>query len=283
MDFSKINDRREEGETTLRRCQLVQLRMLHVIDAICKELKLTYLLESGTLLGAIRHQGFIPWDDDIDIGMPRKDYEKFLAKAPELLPQGLSLQKPCDYPRIAIPYAKVRDDMTFYFERRLDMSTADPSGIFVDVFPYDDVPNVGHKFSLLLSRLCASSWKRTRYYYNFGGSNPLGVIGRACLGSLFHLVHWIVWLIVVFLKFFFPAKQVALCLNDGTACFYEKAKLFPAKMHVFEDGVFPVPNEAEGILEALYGNWRQIPPPDKRPRHACMIDPFHSAMGESYK
>ena len=68
-------DRRAEGDTPLRQCQLVQLHLLHVLDAVCKELGLTYCLEGGTALGAARHNGFIPWDDDLDVGMPMKDYK----------------------------------------------------------------------------------------------------------------------------------------------------------------------------------------------------------------
>lgn len=68
------------------------LQILCATDKICTEHHLTYWLEGGTLLGAVRHHGFIPWDDDMDISMPRKDYEQFLKIAPQLLPKDLFLQ-----------------------------------------------------------------------------------------------------------------------------------------------------------------------------------------------
>ena len=69
----------------LRRLQLLELRILQDIDRVCDELGITYFLDSGSVLGALRHRGFIPWDDDIDLGMPRADYERFVHEAPKLL------------------------------------------------------------------------------------------------------------------------------------------------------------------------------------------------------
>ena len=69
----------------LRRLQLVELDILRDIDKVCREHGIRYFLDSGTLLGAVRHGGFIPWDDDVDLGMPRHDYERFLEIAPRAL------------------------------------------------------------------------------------------------------------------------------------------------------------------------------------------------------
>ena len=69
----------------LRKLQLLELRILKEIDRVCRELGITYFLDSGSVLGALRHGGFIPWDDDIDLGMPRADYDRFVAEAPALL------------------------------------------------------------------------------------------------------------------------------------------------------------------------------------------------------
>ena len=84
-------DRRKEGETILRQAQLVQLHLLYVLDAICKKYNLRYFLCGGTLLGAIRHHGFIPWDDDLDVTLPEEDYWKFLEIAPEELPEDVTV------------------------------------------------------------------------------------------------------------------------------------------------------------------------------------------------
>ena len=85
-DFLHIPDERLKGDTVLRQAQLVMLRILRVFDAICTKHSLTYWLDAGTLLGAARHGGFIPWDDDIDVMMPLSDYEKFCTLAEKELP-----------------------------------------------------------------------------------------------------------------------------------------------------------------------------------------------------
>ena len=73
------------NQDMLRRLQLTELEILKDIDRVCRAHGIAYWLDSGTALGAMRHGGFIPWDDDIDVGMPRGDYERFLEVAPEAL------------------------------------------------------------------------------------------------------------------------------------------------------------------------------------------------------
>jgi len=261
-------------DTTLRQCQLVQLRLLHAFVKVCDEEKLCYFLEGGTLLGAMRHDGFIPWDDDIDVGMPRVDYEKFLKIAPKHLPKDVQLVTPRDVPNAAIPYAKLRDTNSFYGESRPDYSTADPSGIFIDIFPYDDVPNVWGR--LYLTRFCASSWKRMHYFYNKITCNPFTAIFYISLGEAFRALYCLLRSLVWVLNKCFDSNQVTPCLQDGYFYTYANEFLFPQGTHKFEDGEFSVPNNPDGILTTTYGDWRQIPPPDKRPRHARIIDPVHA-------
>lgn len=277
----RYRDRREEGETTLRQCQLVQLHLLHVFDRICKENGLQYLLEGGTLLGAMRHNGFIPWDDDLDVGMPRKDYEKFLKIAPTILPEDVRLQTPADTPRTAIPFAKLRDVSSYFGESRPDMSTADPSGIYIDVFPYDDMPKLGRKVEDFVSRACSCSWMRMKYFYNKCGTGALSSVFFAFIGGFFHLVHDLVRFGVWLLNCILPSENYYLCLEHIDVFPYPRRQMFPAKSHAFEDAEFPVPANADAILTSQYGDWRQIPPPEKRPRHARIIDPFSSADGRN--
>ena len=92
MDFYK--EIKEYSQQNLRACQLKQLAILEEIDKICKRHKIEYWLDGGTLLGAVRHGGFIPWDDDIDIGMSQEDEKRFEEIAPKELPDWLYLQTP---------------------------------------------------------------------------------------------------------------------------------------------------------------------------------------------
>ena len=126
-------DRRREGDTVLRQTQLVLLHLLHVIDRICSENGIRYWLAWGSCLGAMRHDGFIPWDDDLDIGLSVKDFKRLIKLLPRELPEDARLQVPADCPKVAIPFPKVRDCSSFLFESRPDISTADPSGIYIDI------------------------------------------------------------------------------------------------------------------------------------------------------
>lgn len=78
-------------EDSLQRLQAVDLEIAAAVDKICRENDIDYFIDGGTLLGAVRHGGFIPWDDDIDIGMPKDDFDRFCEIAPALLPKGYSL------------------------------------------------------------------------------------------------------------------------------------------------------------------------------------------------
>ena len=108
-------------ELNLRDAQIIMLNILKEIDKICKKHNLIYFLDGGTLLGAVRHKGFIPWDDDVDIGMPREDYRKFLKIAQKELPDYLFLQtfETDKYYDIYQVPSKVRDNRTLIFEHNV--------------------------------------------------------------------------------------------------------------------------------------------------------------------
>ena len=94
-------------QDVLRKLQLAELNILRDIDSVCRAEGIPYFLECGTLLGAVRHGGFIPWDDDVDVGMLRPDYERFLKVAPKALGQGYAVCEPRTNPRCAGMFAKV--------------------------------------------------------------------------------------------------------------------------------------------------------------------------------
>ena len=102
------DERLKEG-TDLQKAQRVMLRILKVFDAICKKYELTYWLDAGTLLGAARHGGFIPWDDDVDVAMPVDDYKKFCEIAPKEMPYDMFFQTKQTDSKHDITWAKIRD------------------------------------------------------------------------------------------------------------------------------------------------------------------------------
>lgn len=126
------------ADYSIRPLQLKVLDILLAVDKICKEHHLHYYLWAGTMLGAVRHQGFIPWDDDLDICMPRKDYDLLINHSAEWLPspyEMVSTELDNSYP---LPFAKIQDASTTLIER---FHLSYLGGIYLDVFPIDGIPS----------------------------------------------------------------------------------------------------------------------------------------------
>lgn len=120
--------------------QRIEFELLKVFVDICNELNLRCYLVCGTALGAVKYNGFIPWDDDIDVGMLREDYERFLKEAPKLLPQHLFLQNyktDANYTQI---FSKIRNSNTTYIEKSVAGININ-HGIYIDIFPLDGYPD----------------------------------------------------------------------------------------------------------------------------------------------
>lgn len=122
-----------------RRLQLVELEVLSEVDRVCRKHNINYVIYGGTMLGAVRHKGFIPWDDDVDIAMLREDYIKFKAIQSDLNPDICFLQDHDSDPDYRWGYTKVRRTGTSYIrigQEHMKYKT----GIFIDIMPMDDVP-----------------------------------------------------------------------------------------------------------------------------------------------
>ena len=119
----------------LRTCQLKQLGILEEIDRICRKHNISYWLDGGSLLGAVRHGGFIPWDDDIDICMPLTDVPRFIEVAQRELPPHLFVQAPQTDPSMRLPICKVRNLNSLIVEGGDDFSRPYAKGLYIDIFP----------------------------------------------------------------------------------------------------------------------------------------------------
>lgn len=136
----------------IRPLQLRILDILLAVQEVCEKHNLRYYIIAGTLLGAVRHKGFIPWDDDLDIGMPRKDYEKLMANAKEWMPEQyevVSYETDKTYP---LQFAKIQDANTTLIER---MHLKYLGGVYIDVFPLDG----------MTSNPIMQTWQLMRYFY----------------------------------------------------------------------------------------------------------------------
>lgn len=120
--------------------QTKEFELLKIFIDICNKLNLKYYLVCGSALGAAKYSGFIPWDDDVDVAMPRKDYDVFTSKAPEYLPEDIFLQNYKSDPNFPKIFSKLRNSGTTYIEspyKKLNMN----HGVFIDVFPLDSYPD----------------------------------------------------------------------------------------------------------------------------------------------
>ena len=128
-----------DSHNQIQQVWTVEQDILDVIHHICSEHGLRYSLAYGTLIGAVRHKGFIPWDDDIDLMMPREDYEKLLSLWDSTAPKGYILQNVRTNPDFTQSFTKIRKDHTTFLQFEFEREKCYHKGIFVDIFPGDRV------------------------------------------------------------------------------------------------------------------------------------------------
>ena len=136
FNLEELRARFNPDGSPLRRQQLVMLEMVTVLDKICKKHDIPYFLYGGTLLGAFRHNGFIPWDDDLDVAMMRQDYKRLMKVLPAELPAHIALQNNDTDKNYFLFITKLRDKRSFLDEGGFDKVFKE-RGIFIDIFPLD--------------------------------------------------------------------------------------------------------------------------------------------------
>lgn len=150
----------------MKRAWAAQLEILQEIDRICQRNNIEYFASSGTLLGAIRHGGYIPWDDDLDIEMKRLDYERFLKIAAEELPEGYGISSPACDSKWDVPFARVLNTYIIPLQgERLQQFHGFPMQAGVDIFPIDYLPVDQSEEDMMLSLfravyMLARSWDK---------------------------------------------------------------------------------------------------------------------------
>lgn len=147
------------SQEELREVQLIQLEMLEEVDRVCKKGNIHYNIIAGTLLGAVRHKGFIPWDDDADVALLRSEYEKFCKLCQtELDTERFYFQDCQNTPGYRWGYGKLRRKNTLFLRENQEQMPYE-QGIFIDIFPLDSVPNnkllrTWHNFHCFCIRKC---------------------------------------------------------------------------------------------------------------------------------
>jgi lipopolysaccharide cholinephosphotransferase len=280
IDFSKqFPDNRREGETVLRQAQLVLLRMMKIIDYLCRKHNIRYWLCSGTLLGAVRQKGFIPWDDDLDICMQREDYERFLRIATEEFPEDMMLQtRETDphYHYLPMP-CKVRDKKSFILSPGYEDEECE-KGLFLDIFPADRF----HRPPLLFG------WERLLKAYHTFICKCLDSVyftHESPIRKILAYFHPVFRLLVI--RYQKSARKwikrngalAAKCyigpgFDVAWSCYSRYEDIYPLSEITFEDASFFAPHSPEAYLRTQFGPDYMTPPPEnKRLQHAYVIKP----------
>ena len=262
-------------QLTLSEIKETELNILKTYANYCEKNNLTYFLCGGTLLGAVRHKGFIPWDDDIDVFMPRPDFERFvqLTKETGITPHYDS----CFYRdtkfTVDYPFVKIVDNRTKVIEKTKNEENL--MGIWIDVFPID-----GFSSNMLLNKLfCAHKqfWKRLCFTFSDDLSKVekkkkigkmivmpfLKLMGQKRLfGKLDRLCR----------KYDYEKSSKVGCTVWGYKIkeVIPKTSLIPASKVIFEGIEFNAPAVPSVYLSSLYGNYMQLPPEEKRINHEML-------------
>lgn len=251
-------------EEDLRRLHAVQLDMLMELDRVCCRLGVAYQLGAGSLLGAVRHAGFIPWDKDMDVVMLRADYRRFLREAPQHLNPHLFLQSWHSDPSYLWLFAKLRRHDSIFLETS-GVPSGQHQGIFIDIFPFDPVwPECWwwrglHAVVLFLDRWL---WK-WKWKWKFLAADGKGNKGARSLLMAMHdgLLRSLALV---------PSRQV-VCLASGSLR-WERLRTLTRPITEFEQTLkmpfegmrFPVTANYHQALTRLYGDYMVPPPPNKR-------------------
>jgi len=252
----------------LIKLQKEQFDIAKKVTGICDKYNLQYFLIGGTLLGAVRHGGFIPWDDDFDIGMPRKDYEQFLEISQVELGNDYYLHAHETDKEYWLPFAKVRRNGTLFNEKSI-MPITTHKGIFIDIFPFDNVINPRRKSMPILSKIIGTlsvliyrkrgldlgvetSIKQKLFLLL---TKPLSINTLSCFQQK--------------LMTLYNNRKTEYWINWGSYYGYKKEtmpkeKYLPSKELIFEGNIFKVPNDYDYILTKIFGDYMVPPPIEQR-------------------
>lgn len=272
-----MNKIKELTPSQFRKMQLSELDMLVEFDRVCRENNINYVLFGGSLLGAVRHHGYIPWDDDADIGMLREDYDAFKRVASQMNESICYFQDHDTDPEYRWGYGKLRRTNTIYVrvgQEHLKCKT----GIFVDVFPMDDVPisvlgQILQDWKVFFLRKILWSEVAKKQY------SGLMKIWYSILSKI--PVDW------VFKRYNRYAKKSrnstrnrVRCLSfPATGTLYKKNPIrerysmpknwfLDRREYFFEGKKFYSSRDYDTVLSYIYGDYMKLPPEEKRAQHS---------------
>ena len=260
--------------TDIKEIQKIELDILVKTVRYFENNNISYFLCGGSMLGAVRHDGFIPWDDDIDVLVPRKDYDRLLSgmSTSTMNEKILSVMKPGmdDYP---YPYIKVVNKETLVQDKNI-VSQFNNTGVWIDIFPLDHFPDrhIMHKFWLL--RLKFWRWAINTHMKPQGletGGMPANVFFRAVyrLGGGYKNITRRIDAIARSMNRIY---KTSMHLGDGTwpesmKDYFEESWITPVFKHRFEEYEFNIPVHYDGYLKHFYGDYMTPPTEEKQRSH----------------
>lgn len=282
---------KEASDKKLRKLQKTELEMLLELDRVCRKHNLRYYIVGGTLIGAARTGGFIPWDDDIDVSMPREDFDKLISLkeefSSEFFLQTHKTEKECYF-----FYAKLRKNGTYFGEDKFE-HTGIHKGIFVDIFPLDYISSKKpvqklcfKAFSLFNAFICSK--KKTGEFLYKNMSLPFIVTFRLiqCIMPL-PLLYGLRSLTAKFTKALSQKHLVAsLAGFHGYPKEISPFELWAEGTDItFEGKTVRAPKEYKKLLNHMFGDYTQLPPLEERVNHTVADENiiFEGVKKEDYK
>ena len=285
--MKNIERNKEYEPEILEKLHNLQLEMLQDLQRICEKYDIQYFAVFGTALGAVRHKGFIPWYDDIDVGMLRKDYDIFIQVAEKEMGHKYKIMTPEIDKNYACCVTKFQRKGTKFISYLSDKLECDQC-IFIDIFPFDCIAS--EKIQARKQQLITLFFDRLIYLC--GSAHPIipytGIKYHMAAGICW-CVHYITRIIHLSPKVIYRlfVKQctkynnrgdvdVVTSFGDGNSLKYRSAvnKMFPLKKVKFENTTIDVMNNIDEHLKRTYGDYMQLPPIEQRVNHAPYIIDF---------
>lgn len=266
----------------------VQKKILEIfkeIDKLCKKNDIKYYAIGGTCLGAVRHKGFIPWDDDLDIAIPRNDYERFLNIAEKELPENLKVIRPGEMENYECMFSKVHDINTTFIQKNIVNYPKRYTGIYIDIMPLDGLPD--------------NKKEREKHFKKLQKYGDLNINRNRQPKDIHKGFKLLIWgaikpiIDIVDYGFFSrkyneemkkydynSSKETCYAWSDlRDRLIFSKSVFQKPKILNFEDCYIECPSKPKEFLTIMFGNYMDLPSKDERtPKHPAIID-----LNKSYK
>lgn len=262
--------------------QTEELKVMKIIKEICEKENIRYFMIGGTLLGAIRHSGFIPWDDDVDLAMPRKDYERFLEVSNKYLPSNIFVQNFRTDDKYRYYITRVLNKNILVEEKRFIGVDTPQAYASVDIFPIDGSPNKKffrniHYFRVMIRRFLMSLCYRDTIDKERKRSKMENLLLNILIKIPFERIispNKIKESLDKLLKKYSMDNS----LYSGTIMgAYRIREMVPTvmfgnpKLYKFEDDTFYGPELVDDYLKHMYGNYMKLPPKEQQKTHYTNI------------